>query len=321
MNRLIFLGVVFALAGCTSTMEITGSPANSDAMNMDSEPVCGDGVVDDGEHCDGDCPTACGASSACVTATLDGAAATCDARCVDAPVTACVSGDGCCPSGCGAGEDADCAPANNASKGNNGAGNQQANNSSSNNMAAGNNSSTGNSAENNSAQTNNTAAGNNSAAMNNSSAQEPMYENDCATGPLDAPIAGCRPTPFPTTGDPAEDCVRRINQFRWECQCLPPLERWRDGEMCADQQAEYDAQKGQAHAAFNDRICGGGFGQNECPGYGTWSAVINTCLVQMWDEGPGENFAEHGHYLNMTNPRFSKVACGEGSGWFVQNFQ
>ncbi len=64
---------------------------------------------------------------------------------------------------------------------------------------------------------------------------------ECAGGPLAAPIPGCMPTALPSTGDPAEDCVRRINQFRWECQCLPPLARWTDGEACADQDAEYDS--------------------------------------------------------------------------------
>lgn len=43
----------------------------------------------------------------------------------------------------------------------------------------------------------------------------------------------------------------------------------------------------------------------------------------MWNEGPGEDFDEHGHYLNMTNDRYSRVACGfhdTGSEiWAVQN--
>ena len=46
----------------------------------------------------------------------------------------------------------------------------------------------------------------------------------------------------------------------------------------------------------------------------------------MWDEGPGEPFVEHGHYINMTNPDHSMVACGfyetpSGDVWSVQNFQ
>ncbi|MGM0558928.1 MAG: hypothetical protein ACQEVA_21245 [Myxococcota bacterium] len=148
------------------------------------------------------------------------------------------------------------------------------------------------------------------------------FENACEDGPLDAPIEGCSPTPLPTTGDPREDCVRRINQFRWECQCLPPLERWHDGEQCADEQATYDAENNSPHAGFRENICSPrGSAQNECPGYGTWDSVIGTCLQQMWDEGPGEPFSEHGHYINMSSTQYTKVACGSGDGWFVQNFR
>ncbi len=148
------------------------------------------------------------------------------------------------------------------------------------------------------------------------------FENPCEDGPLDAPIDGCAPTPLDPTGDPAFDCVRRINQLRWECQCLPPLERWTQGEMCAAEHAAYDAAQMSAHAGFSDGICTpGGFGQNECPGWGDWNSTIDGCLQMMWDEGPGEPFSAHGHYLNMTNPRFTKVACGGSDGWFVQNFE
>jgi hypothetical protein len=73
--------------------------------------VCGDGQVGAGETCDGaDCPTSCPAA-ACVTSTLVGGAATCDARCETAPITACQSADGCCPAGCTVDQDSDCTPA------------------------------------------------------------------------------------------------------------------------------------------------------------------------------------------------------------------
>ncbi|MFK7987245.1 MAG: CAP domain-containing protein [Sandaracinaceae bacterium] len=149
----------------------------------------------------------------------------------------------------------------------------------------------------------------------------------CPGGPLAAPIPGCMPTDIPDSGDPYQDCVDRINQFRAECQCLPPLERWTEAEDCADQQAQYDSEGNGAHAGFNDRICDPrGSGQNECPGYRNGvDGVLRVCLQQMWDEGPGENFQMHGHYLNMTNDRFNRVACGfyttsEGRIWSVQNF-
>jgi len=148
----------------------------------------------------------------------------------------------------------------------------------------------------------------------------------CAGGPLAEPIAGCRPSPVPDTGDPYADCVARINQFRWECQCLGPLERWTEGESCADQHAEYDSTR-PPHSGWRDRICdNGGSAQNECPGWGSIESTISGCLQLMWDEGPGEPFSEHGHYLNMSSTRFTRVACGfyttsGGQVWAVQNFR
>lgn len=149
---------------------------------------------------------------------------------------------------------------------------------------------------------------------------------DCDDGPLSAPIGGCQPTPVPDTGDPYADCVARINQFRFDCQCLGPLERWTDGEACADQHAQYDSEQATAHAGFIDNICDPrGSAQNECPGWGSESQVISSCLQMMWDEGPGEPYSEHGHYINMSNTSYNRVACGfyttpGGSVWAVQNF-
>ncbi len=154
----------------------------------------------------------------------------------------------------------------------------------------------------------------------------PVFEADCSSGPLDAPLANCTPEPLASTGDPARDCVDRINQLRWECQCLPPIQRWREGEECANQHAQYDSTR-NAHAGFVDRICSpGGWAQNECPGWGSVAQVVSGCLQAMWDEGPGPWGPDHGHYLNMTNPDYSMVACGfyetgNGDVWAVQNFQ
>ncbi len=139
------------------------------------------------------------------------------------------------------------------------------------------------------------------------------------------PTPNCAPAPPPSRGNPSIDCVNRINQFRAHCQCLPPLKRWTDGEQCANDQAQYDSDRNQPHAAFSAGICQGGSGQNECPRYGSQDQVIGTCLQQMWNEGPGTPFSAHGHYLNMTNPRFSQVACGSYEGnnrvWAIQNFR
>jgi hypothetical protein len=142
----------------------------------------------------------------------------------------------------------------------------------------------------------------------------------------------CKLAPPPSTGDIYQDCVNRINQFLTECACLPALERRTDGEACADQMAEYDAKKNTAHAGAKDKICQPGGAQNECPGYASNNQVISLCMQQMWDEGPppvtpctDSCYDQHGHFINMTDPTVTKVACGfyttpEGKVWAVQNF-
>lgn len=146
------------------------------------------------------------------------------------------------------------------------------------------------------------------------------------------PNLACKLDPPPSSGDLYQDCVDRINQFRTECACLPPLERRMDGEACADQMAEYDAGKNQAHAGAIDKICQPAGAQNECPGYSSNAQVIGLCLQQMWDEGPppvdpceGECFQTYGHFINMTDLSMKRVACGfyttaSGKVWAVQNF-
>jgi hypothetical protein len=147
------------------------------------------------------------------------------------------------------------------------------------------------------------------------------------------PNPNCEPVPPESTGDPQHDCVARINQFRVQCMCLPALARWTGGEACADQHAEYDSTR-SAHAGFSDDICEPrSFAQNECPGWSSVEDVIEGCLQRMWDEGPppssnceGQCFQEHGHFINMSNPDYSEVACGffttpDGELWAVQNFR
>ena len=143
----------------------------------------------------------------------------------------------------------------------------------------------------------------------------------CDGGPLDYPIAGCSPSPPPSTGDFGQDCVDRINQFRWECQCLPPLQRWSEAESCTDQQSADDQATNQPHGNFG--ACGE-WAQNTCPNWGSESDIVGGCLQAMWDEGPGEPFEEHGHYINMASLDYTKVACGRsassGGVWSNQNF-
>ncbi len=108
-------------AACTAacqyaaiTMCVDGDgccPAACNSTNDDDcSAICGNGIVEAGETCDpvASCPTACNDSNACTTDTLNGAAATCNAACAYAPVTACVNGDNCCPAGCTSANDNDC---------------------------------------------------------------------------------------------------------------------------------------------------------------------------------------------------------------------
>lgn len=120
----------------------------------------------------------------------------------------------------------------------------------------------------------------------------------------------------------SEECVDEINRYR-ATEGLEPLERWEDQEDCVSQQAKSDAAVGTSHSSFkecDERA------QNECPGYRSVDGIISTCLKMMWEEGPGEPFSEHGHYINMSSTNYSKVACSyyetdDGKIWSIQNFR
>ena len=117
------------------------------------------------------------------------------------------------------------------------------------------------------------------------------------------------------------DCVDAINAFR-ATEALPPLTRWSDGESCADTQGLADSNASASHANYGD--CGEG-AQNTCGARNSTDQIIDGCLQSMWDEGPGEPFSEHGHYLNMSSTDYTEVACAfvelaDGSIWASQNF-
>jgi hypothetical protein len=151
---------------------------------------------------------------------------------------------------------------------------------------------------------------------------------------------GCVLAAPPSTGDIRQDCVNRVNQFRTTCACMKPLARWTAGEACADMDAQYDAMKMVGHAGAMANICNWGEAQDECPGDPSDQYVIDSCLQQMWSEGPppaGTTIAEcessqmlqtcyeaHGHFINMTNPDVNQIACGfyttsTGAVWAAQN--
>jgi hypothetical protein len=137
-------------------------------------------------------------------------------------------------------------------------------------------------------------------------------------------------------------CVDEVNMYR-AMLSLPPLARLADQEACSDEGAKLDGDTGKAHGSAGK--CKGLGGQNTCPGWGvgprtgnaTVADALKRCLKQMWDEAepPVSRmecqadyegcFLKHGHYLNMSDTRYKKIACGfyqmsNGKYWMNQNF-
>ncbi|HEX4403840.1 MAG TPA: CAP domain-containing protein [Polyangia bacterium] len=120
-------------------------------------------------------------------------------------------------------------------------------------------------------------------------------------------------------------CVDKINAFRATLN-IAALTRWTAEETCADGQAKADSVSGTAHSAFG--TCDEG-AQDECPAWPSVDSIASgssSCLDQMWAEGPGTDYSMHGHYINMSNPQYTKVACGysttsKGKVWAAQDFK
>jgi hypothetical protein len=106
--KCVLLPVTIPLAGdgcCPPGADFTLDP--------DCSPQCGNGVVETpAEKCDwgvpGSCPSSCPAAGACTLVTQVGMSGDCTATCVTQTIVSCLSGDGCCPSGCTALTDSDC---------------------------------------------------------------------------------------------------------------------------------------------------------------------------------------------------------------------
>jgi hypothetical protein len=135
------------------------------------------------------------------------------------------------------------------------------------------------------------------------------------------------PPPVPASSDrfanARQQCFDLTNQYRARVG-VGPVVRRTDKEACSDAEADSDGRSGKAHGSFGK--CSQG-AQNECPGYDASSPErsLAGCLEQMFREGPGEPYSEHGHYLNMTKASYRGVACGfavnpKGQLWITQNF-
>ncbi len=137
------------------------------------------------------------------------------------------------------------------------------------------------------------------------------HEVSDASGALDA-LAAAR-----------AQCVQIINADR--ATLTPPSAPLAENtaeEACVDMQAQADFTANTAHSAFGN--CKEQ-AQDECPGWpGPPSSIMTNCLAQMWAEGPPPAGTDN-HWLNMSNARYTKVACGfyqtpSGSWWATQDF-
>ena len=109
-----------------------------------------------------------------------------------------------------------------------------------------------------------------------------------------------------------QQCIQRINTYRATLH-LKPFIRYAIKEFCVDSQAKNDCVTNTAHGAFG--WCKE-MAQDECPAWGgttvaaAITSIITGCLQEMWDEGPGEPYSAHGHYINMSDTTKTKAACG-----------
>ncbi len=122
-------------------------------------------------------------------------------------------------------------------------------------------------------------------------------------------------------------CLETVNAYR-ASEGNAALTSWTAQEDCADNQAAQDQGSGTGHAHMG--ACGE-YAQNTCPGWpydGTTEgavAVLQSCLQAMWSEGPGEPYSAHGHYINMSNSRYTNLVCGfseqNGNLWVNLDFR
>lgn len=136
-----------------------------------------------------------------------------------------------------------------------------------------------------------------------------------------------------------EDCLAKINEYRATEDLEPLTLASEEKQTCADKQSADDLKSGKAHGHFGD--CGE-WAQNSGPNFnGSFqknaSAVADYYLEMMWNEKKlvesGEadlnsdaDYGKIGHYKNMRNKSYTKVACGialssDGKkGWFNVDF-
>lgn len=110
--------LVGSASDCTAACELTPAacqagdgccPVGCDSTSdPDCTNTCGDGVVEEPEICDGDCPFDCEDGNACTIDQMTGNPDNCTASCSRSAITSCQDNDGCCATGCTPDTDNDC---------------------------------------------------------------------------------------------------------------------------------------------------------------------------------------------------------------------
>jgi hypothetical protein len=140
-----------------------------------------------------------------------------------------------------------------------------------------------------------------------------------------------------------QTCVDTINMYRATKMLMPLTLAPASVEACSDMGAQSDGTTMKAHGSAGK--CPGMGAQDTCPGwnpkqYGGAAGALKACLMSMWGEGePPEGrdkclsdyfmgnitcFETYGHYLNMSDPGNTVVACGffvmpSGGIWMNQD--
>lgn len=112
-----------------------------------------------------------------------------------------------------------------------------------------------------------------------------------------------------------QDCVDRVNKLR-ALENLSPLVREQDGEDSSDKDAYQNYATKTPHSSFS------GDAQNECGLYSAISLILDDCIekqmyyaekscyVKNSSSCYADKACQCGHYLNITNKSFTKIACG-----------
>jgi len=112
-------------------------------------------------------------------------------------------------------------------------------------------------------------------------------------------------------------CVAETNRYRM-MDGKPEIAEAANLEQFADTGAQVDYDANSPHMHFSSTSGGGiAFAENECPGHSGWhlapggdmNALVGQCVLAFYSEGPGSDYATHGHYINMMGP-YASLGCG-----------